>query len=94
MIGQKVICIDAGNRLWCIEHGMVPLNEGVVYTIRGEERGGKGIGWLFEEIQNQMNIVDMPGVEPSYAKHRFIPLSDIDETETLIATNLKPSIID
>lgn len=84
MIGQKVVCIDAGNRLWCISHGMAPLVEGRIYTIRGEQEFGKGIGWLFEEIQNPICRTEVRCAEPSYAKHRFIPLSDIDETETVL----------
>lgn len=84
MKGQKVICIDAGNRVWCIIHGMKPLDEGVIYTIRGEEVYGRGVGYLFEEIINPCTITDAPGKEPGYAKRRFIPLSEIDETETIL----------
>ncbi len=84
MIGRKVICIDAGDKKWCIDHGMWPLKEGSVYTIRGEEAYGKGVGYLLEEIHNICNIVGHPGKEPGYAKHRFIPLSEIDESERTV----------
>lgn len=76
---KKIICIDAGNVAKCRSFGMVPLKEGEAYTIREETMGVRGEGYLLEEIHNRCNIRDRPGIEPSYLKSRFIPLSTVEE---------------
>jgi hypothetical protein len=72
----KVLCIDAGNRFWCFMHGIMPLNEGQTYTVRAEVVGMRGEGYLLHEIHNRCNVKDSPGLEPSYHKRRFIPLTN------------------
>lgn len=77
---MKVLCIDAGDIRKCIKMGLIPLEEGVVYTLRGESAHKKGTGYLLEEIINHARADNEPE-EPSYKKDRFIPLSTIDEKE-------------
>lgn len=88
MIGQKVICIDAGDRQYCLNYGIKPLTEGTIYTIREEVMAPRGEGYLLEEIINTVPVyhkgVFCPGIEISYLRKRFIPLSTIDETERKI----------
>jgi hypothetical protein len=88
MGGQKVICIDAGDRRLCDYYGIVPLIEGEIYTVRKEVIAPKGQGYLLEEIINNVpvhhNGVLLPGIEVAYLTSRFIPLSTIDETERII----------
>lgn len=76
---MQVLCIDAGNAKKCIAMRMIPLREGEVYTIRGENEFTKGEGYLLQEIINETFSVN--GQEPSYLKSRFIPVSDIDEID-------------
>lgn len=87
-MGKKVICIDAGDIKWCINHGIIPLEEGAIYTVRAETIGARGEGYLLKEIINRTDlIVDCPGKEPDYARRRFIPLSTIDETDKITVHN-------
>lgn len=92
MIGQKVICIDAGNTQLCRDYGMKPLIEGETYTVRAEVVQPRGAGYLLEEIQNDFNVSHngkwLPGVEPSYSVKRFIETSTIDETEMITNENV------
>ena len=83
---MKVICIDAKGNDWLIEHGIAPLVEGSIYTIREHVVGVKGEGYLFYEIYNyKLRPPYYSSVEPSYHKRRFIPLSTIDELETEVS---------
>ena len=74
---MKLLCIDAGDIRKCIRMNLIPLEEGVVYTLRGENTHLNGTGYLLEEIINE----SIDEGEPSYKKDRFIPLSTIDEEE-------------
>jgi len=67
----KVICVDATDGSWGI--ASLLLKEGAIYTVIGfaEETGG----YILSEVRHPN--------EPSSAwkRKRFIPLSEIDETE-------------
>jgi hypothetical protein len=83
---MKVICINAGDIKKCIRMGLIPLEEGVVYTLRGENTHSNGTGYLLEEIINDFRTEI--GGEPSYKKDRFIPLSTIDEEDFVRESDL------
>lgn len=88
MIGTRVICINATgtshNGKTREELYMRPIVEGRTYTVRAVEMFEDRPGYLLEEVSNRhvpvsKNGVIIPGKEPGYATHRFVPLSDIDE---------------
>lgn len=79
-VGQRVVCIDA-SEMWA---GILPLEEGRVYTIRyvGQDSAGEW-GFYLEEIKN---VVDSSvGYEWGYRITRFRPVVDLGWAHTIVA---------
>lgn len=74
---MRVLCIDAAPRAHSIKHNGFEIEEGKVYIVIDESYGefpdGRPGPVLRYELQGLENKL--------YDKDRFVPLSDIDETQ-------------
>jgi hypothetical protein len=70
---MKVICIDASNQQ---NDGTPNVIEGDIYTVIGETDTCEA--YILEELKRGLH---QDGTECGYCKKRFIPTSEIDETE-------------
>jgi hypothetical protein len=85
---MKVICINPTTWDEFTKHGIRPLVFMKVYEVVEEIEQPKGLGYVLQGVDNShIIIVDSQGRstgEPvTYHSRRFIPISDIDETETI-----------